>query len=269
MARWSAQWWKLSKNTAASNGSSATNSSMSPWATVIRPGPSQRCAMSRQNFSSSSTAVTSIPVATRSRVRLPQPGPNSTTRRVPRSAGTASARHSSRWPRADQIAADQCQRAGLVRKRPLQGGRQVEGGRLVLGVVAGPARDRAVEVPGPLPVGGGEGIVGRLRRQRQHHPVEQGARVVGGGAHQRRRLRQHGVELVQRDRAGAWPPQRRADGTPQPRRERVDRLRAQAHDGARRFAHEVRALAVVVVLSRPRACSGRSGTRRRSWRSLR
>ena len=78
MAMWSAQWWKLSKNTAASNGSSATNPSMSALRDRDAAGPAQRCAISWQNFSSSSTAVTSSPVATRSPVRLPQPGPNST-----------------------------------------------------------------------------------------------------------------------------------------------------------------------------------------------
>ena len=105
-----------------------------------------------------------------------------------------------------QIAADQRQRAGLVRERPLQGGRQVEGRRLVPGVVAGATRDAAVEVPGPLPVGGGERVVGRLRRQGQHDPVEQGPRLVGGGGHERRGLRQHGVQLVERDRAGPGRP---------------------------------------------------------------
>ena len=74
------------------------------------------------------------------------------------------------------------------------------------GVVAGATRDAAVDVPGPLPVGRGERVVGRLRRQRQHDPVEQGARLVGGRTHERRGLRQHGVELVERNRAGPGRP---------------------------------------------------------------
>ena len=145
----------------------ASNPSMSPGTTpqLARARRSARV-MERQNFSSSSTAVTSRPVATRSLVRLPQPGPNSTTRRRRRAAPARehAARQSRRWPRATRSPAHERQRAGLVGEGPLERLRQVEGGCLVGGLVSGPPRDRAVQIPGPLPVGLGERVVRRCRR---------------------------------------------------------------------------------------------------------
>ena len=235
--------------------------------------------MRRQNFSSSSTAVTSSPVATRSRVRLPQPGPNSTTR-----SGPGRLARLRLWPgppprpgiRADGPGPPDrgrpvpTSRSGTGRDARRAAARS-KGDASCAGVVGRPTRDGAVELPGPLPVGGGERVVGRRRREGQDDAVEQGPRLVGSGPHERRGVRQHGVELVRARRGGGRAaPARSARSSgaaaggrrpPAPPRRTTVRLESLMRRSYRSGD--------VIALSRPRACSGRSATRRRSWRSRR
>ena len=129
----------------------------------------------------------------------------------------------------DQITSDERERPGLVGERPDQGGRQVERGRFVHGVVGRTARDAVVELPGPVPVGGGERIVGRWRREHHLEPLEQGAGLVRRGAHQFGRPRQLRVQPLERHLARAGPPERRPHTPAQPRREDVDRPSPEMH----------------------------------------
>ena len=80
-----------------------------------------RWPMSEQNLGSSSTTVTSSPVATRSAVRFPQPAPNSTTRaaaRPRRAARQGLGEGVEHVAAGDQVPADEGQRAALVGERP-------------------------------------------------------------------------------------------------------------------------------------------------------
>ena len=151
-------------------------------------------------------------------VTLPQPGPNSTTRR-----GASSARQLSRWPAGGQVSSDHGQRAALVGERTLAGQFEVEGRGFVRRVVGVPSRDAAVERPGPLPVRLGEGVRRWGRRQGERERLEQGVRLVGRRGHEGGGPIELGVELVDGQLSRSWPAQGGADPTAGPARQGIDR----------------------------------------------